>query len=67
MFDSKFTEAFDKYANSYENQTEDGTVIWDYVDADLCIDKWHEKLGQDQYMSWFNDMDDQFLKARRAA
>lgn len=67
MFDSKFIEAFDKYANSYENQTPDGTVIWDYVDADLCIDKWHEKLGQDQYDSFFNDMVNQFLKARRVA
>jgi len=67
MFDSKFIEAFDKYANSYENQTKDGTVIWDYVDADLCIDLWHKKLGQDQYDSFFNDMIDQFLKARRAS
>lgn len=66
MLDSKFVEAFSKYANSYENQTEDGTVIWNYVECDLALDGWMEKLG-DSFNSFFDDMADQFLAAKEAA
>jgi pyruvate formate-lyase activating enzyme-like uncharacterized protein len=66
MLDSKFVEAFTKAAQSYENQTEDGTVIWNYVESDLAIDGWMEKLGEN-FDSFFDDMADQFLAAKRAA
>ena len=66
MLDSKFIEAFDTYANNYENQTSDGTVIWNYVESDLALDGWMDVLGKN-FDSFFNDMVDQFLAAKRAA
>jgi len=45
MFDSEFVTAFEKACNNYVNQTEDGTVIWNYVESDLALDGWIEKLG----------------------
>lgn len=66
MRDSSFVVAFDKAANNYVNQTPDGTVIWNYVESDLALDGWMEVLGEN-FDSFFNDMADQFLAARRAA
>ena len=40
MRDSEFVVAFDKAVNNYVNQTEDGTVIWNYVESDLALDGW---------------------------
>ena len=31
-------ESFDKAVAKYENQTEDGTVIWNYVESDVHIE-----------------------------
>ncbi len=64
MLDSKFVAAFEKAANNYVNQTPDGTVIWNYVESDLALDGWMEKLG-DRFDSFFNDMADQFLRAQK--
>ena len=66
MRDSSFVVAFDKAANNYVNQTEDGTVIWNYVESDLALDGWMEVLGEN-FDSFFNDMADQFLAAKDAA
>ena len=66
MFDSEFVAAFEKACNNYVNQTEDGTVIWNYVESDLALDGWIEKLGEN-FNSFFDDMADQFLAARRAS
>lgn len=66
MFDSEFVVAFEKACNNYVNQTSDGTVIWDYVESDLALDGWIEKLGEN-FNSFFDDMADQFLAARRAS
>jgi hypothetical protein len=66
MRDSSFVVAFDKAANNYVNQTPDGTVIWDYVESDLALDGWINELG-DNFNSFFDDMVDQFLAAKRAA
>lgn len=65
MLDSEFVEAFETAANSDENKTTCGTTIWDYVDADLHIDGFADRLGE-QYESWFNDMVDQFLKSKHS-
>ena len=46
MFDSEFVTAFEKACNNYVNQTPDGTVIWNYVESDLALDGWIEKLGE---------------------
>jgi hypothetical protein len=64
MLDSKFVVAFTEAANDYVNQTPDGTVIWNYVESDLALDGWMEKLG-DRFDSFFNDMADQFLRAQK--
>jgi len=66
MRDSSFVVAFDKASNNYANQTPDGTVIWNYVESDLALDGWMEVLGEN-FDSFFNDMADQFLAARRAS
>ncbi len=66
MRDSNFVVAFDKAANNYVNQTEDGTVIWNYVESDLALDGWMDVLGKN-FDSFFNDMADQFLAARSAS
>ena len=65
MFDSEFVTAFEKACNNYVNQTEEGTVIWNYVESDLALDGWIEKLGEN-FNSFFDDMSDQFLAAKRA-
>ena len=65
MIDSNFVVAFDKAANNYVNQTEDGTVIWKYVESDLALDGWMAALGE-KFDFWFNDMTNQFLAARKA-
>ena len=66
MRDSEFVVAFDKAVNNYVNQTEDGTVIWNYVESDLALDGWMDVLGE-SFDSFFNDMADQFLAAKEAA
>ena len=65
MLDTTFIKAFEKAATSLENIDENNEVIWNYVDADLTLDGFAEKLGEN-YMSWFNDMADQF-KLNQAA
>ena len=66
MRDSEFVVAFDKAVNNYVNQTEDGTVIWNYVESDLALDGWMDVLGE-SFDSFFNDMADQFLATKEAA
>ena len=66
MRDSNFVVAFDKAANNYVNQTEDGTVIWNYVESDLALDGWMEVLGE-SFNTWFDDMAEQFLAAKADA
>jgi hypothetical protein len=64
MFDSEFVTAFEKAfkkaCDNYVNQTPDGTVIWNYVESDLALDGWIEKLGEN-FNSFFDDMANQFL------
>ena len=65
MLDAKFIQAFEKAATNPENIDENNEVIWNYVDADMHLDGFAEILGEN-YMSWFNDMADQF-KLNQAA
>lgn len=55
MLDSQFTEAFEAAVNNPDNREEDGSVNWSFVDSDLCLNGWMEKLGAN-YMAWFDDM-----------
>lgn len=57
MLDAEFTEAFEAAVNNKENRNEDGSVNWNFVDADLHLDGVAQKVG-DNFMSWFEDMAD---------
>ena len=59
MLDGQFTEAFEAAVNNKENRLEDGSVNWNFVDSDLCLNGWMEKLGVN-YMAWFDDMANEF-------
>jgi hypothetical protein len=53
-----FKTEFLKYATLAENQLEDNNVNWNFVDADLCMDGWAEKMTT--YQEVFNYHADQF-------
>lgn len=55
MLDGKFVEAFEAATKNPENILEDGSINWNFVDSDLCLDGWMDKLGSN-YMAWFDDM-----------
>jgi hypothetical protein len=55
---TKFTTAFKKYATSPGN-VKDGDVNWNFVDADLHLDGWGDKLGNN-YVGMFNKCADDF-------
>ena len=59
MLDAKFIQAFEKAATNPENIDENNEVNWNYVDADMHLDGSADKIGEN-YLSWFNDMADQF-------
>ena len=65
MLDSEFVVAFETAANSDANKSACGTTIWNYVDADLHLDGFADRLGE-RYESWFNDMVYQFLKSKHS-
>ena len=47
----QFKEAIKEATERKENLFKDGSINWDYVDADLSIDGWREKVGINTYMS----------------
>lgn len=55
MLDARFTEAFEAAVNNTENRNEDGSVNWNFVDADLHLDGVATEVGEN-FMSWFDDM-----------
>ena len=59
MLDAKFIQAFEKAATNPENIDENNEVNWNYVDADMPLDGFADKIGEN-YLSWINDMADQF-------
>jgi len=52
--------AFNKSANLEENKLPDGTINWNFVDADLCLAGWDTKIG-DEYIDIFDKMADDFI------
>ena len=55
MLDARFTEAFEAAVNNKENRNEDGSVNWNFVDADLWLDGVAAEVGEN-FTSWFDDM-----------
>jgi|TARA_B100000795_G_C22535089_1_gene336648 hypothetical protein len=55
-----FEQAFNKSANLEENKLSDGTINWNFVDADLCLAGWDTKIG-DEFETIFVKMADDFL------
>ena len=55
----KMARAFNKAVTLNENINEDGTINWNFVDADLCMDGWMDRLPE-QYYTMFNDLADEF-------
>ena len=55
MLDEKFVIAFEAAVNKEENRNEDGSVNWNFVDADLWLDGIAAQVGEGFY-SWFEDM-----------
>jgi len=47
---TQFKDAIDKASTREENLFEDGSINWDYVDADLTIEGWREKVGMETYI-----------------
>lgn len=61
MLDVRFTEAFEAAVNNKDNLNEDGSVNWNFVDADLWLDGIAAEFGDEtKFYSWFNDLADQF-------
>lgn len=46
----QFKEAIKEAAAREENLFKDGSINWDYVDADLSIDGWREKIGEEIFI-----------------
>ena len=59
QINTQLAKAFNKAVTTAENINNDGSINWNFVDADLCLDGWMEKLGPN-YMAWFEDMANEF-------
>ena len=49
-------EAFDKAINNAENFNADGTVNWNFIDADVYMDANTYGMTQDEYMEQFDKL-----------
>ena len=49
-------EAFDKAINNAENFNEDGTVNWNFIDADVYMDANTYGMTQEQYLADFEKL-----------
>lgn len=55
----------EQYANSAENINEDGTVNWDFVDADICMDlNLTDRCHQDYYVPLFDKAVNNFIAGK---
>lgn len=59
MIDTKLRVAFNEAVKSSENIDENNEINWNFVDADLCMDGWMDRLPE-QYYAMFNDLADEF-------
>lgn len=57
---SEFKYVVKKYAVRAENLRSDGTVNWDYVDADLHLDNWTVRIPANKYFPWFNEAAEEY-------
>ena len=59
-----FQDAFVKYVAQSDNHNKDGSINWDYVDADLCMDGFQERLGgQKEYLMCLNEAINDYMEA----
>lgn len=49
-------EAFDKAINNAENFNADGTVNWNFIDADVYMDTNTYGMTQDEYIEQFDKL-----------
>ena len=49
-------EALDKAINNAKNFNEDGTVNWNFIDADVYMDAQHYGMTQEQYLAEFDKL-----------
>lgn len=55
----------DQYATSAENINVDGSVNWNFVDADICMDlNMTDRCIQDYYLPLFDKAVDNFLAGK---
>jgi hypothetical protein len=55
----------EEYATLEENKTEDGSVNWDFVDADICMDlNMTDRCLQDYYLPLFNKAVDNYVAGK---
>jgi len=52
---------FNESVNLQENKMSDGTINWNFVDADLCLRGWDVAFGRDEWDSIFCKMADDFI------
>jgi hypothetical protein len=61
----KVMMAFNRAVTLPENQYEDGSINWDFVDADLCMDDDLREMDDDDLQSWFFFLADDYERPPR--
>ena len=63
MMTTTFFAAFNNAVARAENRNDDGTINWDFVDADLWMDGEINEENKDIAYVWFNDLADEMEAA----
>lgn len=58
MMTSEFFESFNNAVARADNRNEDGSINWDFVDADLWMENVINEENKDIAYVWFNDLAD---------
>ena len=61
----KVMMAFNRSVTLLENQNEDGTINWDYVEADLYMDDDLRDMEDEDLQSWFCFLIDDYERPPR--
>ena len=61
----KVMMAFNRSVTLLENQNEDGTINWDYVEADLYMDDELRGMEDEDLQSWFCFLIDDYERPPR--
>lgn len=48
-----------RLTNEDDNQFEDGSIDWNFVEADIYLSGWDERLGEEQLTEWFDMIADE--------